>query len=159
MDDRELLAPVAPQIPVPSPFSSRLLVTVCAVSVVFAIAGTARFGYRLGTSTFDHRRDSLVQCNNPVADFGVVAPHASLHHTFVIQNTGTGLATITNVNPECSSCTKALVDKLQISPGSSVSVRTTLKLDENKGPVARLIWVTVDTRNRPIALEMKAEVQ
>lgn len=146
------------QIPEPPRWRSRLLAAVCGASVVFAVVGAASLGYRAGIRLGDIQKDAAITCSNPVADFGVVAPFASLNHTFVIQNAGTELATITRVNPECSSCTKTLVDNAKIKPGSSVSVRATLKLDENKGPIAKLIWVTVDTRSRPITLEMKAIV-
>ncbi len=138
---------------------SRLLMGFCAASLVVLIAGATRFGYRAITRGLEIRRDAAIAIRDPIADFGVVAPGASLEHTFLIQNTGTELATVTSVHPECSSCTKTALSDTVIEPGSFVPLRATLTLHETAGTVSTKIWVTIDKRSRPLALELKAVVQ
>ncbi len=159
MGDRERMELDHSQTPRSSKVRSKLLLAICAASVIFAVTGVASFGYRAGTRWRENRKDEAISCSNPIADFGVVSPHSSLKHTFVIHNKGTELATITNVHAECSSCTDAALQDHEIEPGSFVPLDATLKLDETAGTVSRMIWVTVDKRSRPIALELKAVVQ
>lgn len=147
--------------PVPSASGrrSKLLIVLCAASVVFVFAGATRFGYRAISRWREIRRDAAIACSHPIADFGVVAPGTRLVHTFLIQNSGSELATVTSVRPECSSCTDAALQDNEIEPGSFVPLEATLKLDDTAGIISKMIWVTVDKRSRPIALQLKAVVQ
>lgn len=93
-------------------------------------------------------------------DWGKVLQNSGpLHTTIKIKNTGNKTLEIFAVKPGCG-CTNAPIDKNLIDPGEIATVKVTLKIDKDSGPVTKGIEFTSnDPKNDRIGYDLKANIK
>lgn len=92
-------------------------------------------------------------------DFGTVAQHASLSHTFVVKNTGEAPLKLIRAKASCG-CTAAVLTKADVPPGGEGEIKVTFKTGEKRGQYKQTITVTSnDPDNSTTKLYVTANIK
>jgi len=81
-------------------------------------------------------------------DFGRIAPDRPVSYRFRATNTGTGLLTITKLNPTCG-CTSTVVGRQTLAPGESTELEVTFNPAGQSGVVHKSVQVVSDDPTGP----------
>jgi len=90
----------------------------------------------------------IIQCDNPMYDFGKVGIGEKVNHTYIVTNTGTETLQITNVKPGCH-CTTARDWTHEIAPGKTGEIPVVFDSTGFSGPITRSIDVYSNAKNEP----------
>ena len=92
-------------------------------------------------------------------DFGTVAQHASLSHTFVVKNTGEAPLKLIRAKASCG-CTAAVLTKADVPPGGEGEIKVTSKTGKKRGQYKQTITVTSnDPDNSTTKLYVTANIK
>jgi len=90
-----------------------------------------------------------IACEEAVFDFGSKDSTETLEHTFVLKNTGTADLSIAKVQPACG-CTTAALEKPNLAPGESTTLKATLSLAGRSGEIEKPIVIESNDPASPV---------
>ena len=90
-----------------------------------------------------------IACEEPIFDFGSKDSTETLEHTFVLKNNGTADLAIAKVQPACG-CTTAALEKPNLAPGESTTIKATLSLAGRSGEIEKPILIESNDPASPV---------
>jgi hypothetical protein len=103
-------------------------------------------------------RQPKIRFDQPDYDFGEAEAGDEVEHTFVFENAGDDLLTITKVRTSCG-CTAALVSEEKVSPGKTGEIKATLLTKGFQGDVKKSLLVeSNDPDNELVRLTIGGKV-
>lgn len=107
----------------------------------------------------DEPKESVVEVEPYLWDFGKVSQGEVLEHIFVLKNDSQNTFNIKSVQTSCG-CTTSDVEKTAVSPGESVNIQVKFNTKGYLGPVQQFVYVHTDQKDSPIIkLTLKADVK
>ncbi len=98
-----------------------------------------------------------VQIPDDTFDFGKVAQHAKVNHTFWIKSTGSDTLRITKVVPGCG-CTQAPLEDSVLAPGDSASLEIIFSTLSYRGYLSKRPYLETNISDEKIYLKIMAEL-
>ncbi len=103
-------------------------------------------------------RQPKIRFDQPDYDFGEAEAGDEVEHTFVFENVGDDLLTVTKVRTSCG-CTAALVSDEEVSPGKTGEIKATLLTEGFQGDVKKSLLVeSNDPGNELVRLTIAGKV-
>ena len=100
-----------------------------------------------------------ISIEEPTYDFGTISEtDGSVHHTFLVKNTGSGPLVITRVTASCG-CTKPEYSKEPIMPGMSAELKVTFDPKGRPGPFHKTIQLYSNGQNGANILALRGYVK
>jgi len=132
---------------------------------VCAVAGSI-VAYRelsLISRPMEKREESLLDsglwCQSWAVNLGdISADVGQLSRKFVIENRSGNSIRILGVNPDCMSCTSAVVDRNVLKPSEAATVDITFRTDGVKGHFTTRIIIIIDRSAAPVVILLSGNV-